>query len=256
MLGAIAGDIIGSVHEFMGIKTIDFPLFCDNSDFTDDSVLTIALADAILNACDYSELMKNYYFRYPGRGYGGMFHEWASSADSDPYNSWGNGAAMRISPAGWAYDSLEATLDHAAKFTEVTHNHPEGIKGAQATAAAICLARIGNSKEVIREFIATRFEYDLARTCDEIRPSYSFNESCQRTVPEAIIAFLDSTDYENAIRLAISLGGDADTLACITGGIAEAFYGGVPPAIAAAALSFLDDPLREITMEFHQRYCK
>jgi ADP-ribosylglycohydrolase len=227
----------------------------DHSSFTDDSVLSIALADAVLHDLSYKKLLKEYYFRYPGCGYGAMFHNWASSTESLPYNSWGNGAAMRISPVGWAFGSVEETLVQAERFTSITHNHPEGIKGAQATATSIFLARTGHDKARIREYVMMTFGYNLARTCDDIRPTYSFNESCQRTVPEAIVAFLDSTDYENAIRLAVSLGGDADTLACITGGIAEAFYGGVPQPIADRALECLDGPLREITLEFRAKYC-
>ncbi len=255
MLGAIVGDIVGSIYEFNNIKTTEFPLFDTGCSFTDDSILTVALAEAILRDCDYTALLKAYYHRYPYGGYGGMFHAWASSADSQPYNSWGNGAAMRISPVGWAFGNLKDVLSAAKKYTEITHNHPEGIAGAQATAAAIFMARTGASKEDIRSYVAESFGYDLSRTCATIRPTYRFNESCRQTVPEAIIAFLDSSDFENAIRLAISLGGDSDTLACITGSIAEAFYGGVPAPIAAQAIECLDDELREIVLEFRARFC-
>ncbi len=255
MLGAIVGDIVGSVYEFDNIKTTEFPLFCDECHFTDDSILTIALAETILKNLDYVATMKQYYVRFPYGGYGGSFLRWVRSNDNMPYNSWGNGAAMRISPVGFAFDSLEKVLAQAKKYTEVTHNHPEGIAGAQATAAAIFLARTGSSKEEIRNYIRQNFGYNLDRTCDEIRPYYAFNESCRGTVPEAIIAFLDSTDYENAIRLAVSLGGDSDTLACITGGIAEAFYGGVPGPIADEATTYLVEPLRMITEEFVAKYC-
>ena len=257
MLGAIAGDIIGSVYEWDNIKTKQFDLFSPDCFFTDDSVLTIALADAILNQQDYASVMKSYYRRYPDAGYGGMFHRWAQSEDSQPYNSWGNGAAMRISPVGFAFDSLDEVLDKARQYTEITHNHPEGIKGAQAVAAAIFLARTGRTKAEIKESVTAMFGYDLSKTLDEIRPIYQFNESCQQTVPEAMTAFLESTDFEDAIRNAISLGGDSDTLACIAGGIAEAFYGGVPDWITRRAIDLLDDDLRSITSAFlsvHRSY--
>lgn len=252
MIGAIAGDIIGSVYEWDNIKTKQFDLFSPECFFTDDTVLTVALADAILNKQDYVPVMKSYYQKYPDAGYGGMFHRWAQSEESRPYNSWGNGAAMRISPVGFAFDSLEEVLTKARQYTEVTHNHPEGIKGAQAVAAAIFLARTGKSKAEIREYVATTFGYDLTLTVDEIRPTYEFNESCQQTVPQAIIAFLDSDDFEDAIRNAISMGGDSDTLACIAGGIADAFYGGVPDSILQKTMELLDDDLRSTTSAFMQ----
>lgn len=255
MLGAIAGDIIGSIYEWNNIKTTEFPLFSDSSYFTDDSVLTIALADAILSNCDYAIKLRSYYNSYPKAGYGGSFIGWACIPKMQAYDSWGNGAAMRISPAGWAYNTLEEVLEQAEKFTAVTHNHPEGIKGGQATAATIFLARTGFSKQQIKEYVEMNFAYDLNRTCDQIRPDYSFDVSCQGTVPEAIIAFLESTDFENAIRLAVSLGGDTDTLACITGSIAEAFYGGVPKNIIEEVMLRLDNPLREVTINFSVTYC-
>ena len=254
MIGAIAGDIIGSVYEWHNIKTKKFPLFSDNCFFTDDTVLTIALADTILTGTPYVDNLKTFYRWYPGRGYGGNFHEWAGSQTSEPYNSYGNGAAMRISPVGYAYDDLHTVLDKAAEFTEVTHNHPEGIKGGQATAAAIFLARIGKSKDEIRTFIETIFQYDLSKHVDEIRPSYRFDVTSQGTVPQAIRAFIDSTDFEDAIRTAVSLGGDSDTLACITGGIAQAFYGGVPEPIESRVYAILDKRLGEITGQFMKRF--
>lgn len=255
MLGAITGDIVGSPYEFDNIKTTEFLLLDEKRCFfTDDSVLTIALADAILHDKNYADTMRAYYRRYPDASYGGSFHSWARNPDSLAYNSWGNGAAMRISPVAYAFDTLEGVLQKAREYTEITHNHPEGVKGALATASAIFLALTGHSKQQIKDYIVANFAYDLNRSCDDIRPHYYFNESCQETVPEAIIAFLDSTDFENALRLAVSLGGDSDTLTCITGGIAEAFYG-VPPAIASKTLSFLDEPLRAITLEFMQKYC-
>lgn len=255
MLGAIAGDIIGSVYEWDNIKTKEFPLFSPKCFFTDDSVLSIALADSILTGTPYVANLKTFYHWYPHCSYGGGFHHWVQSGNGMPYQSWGNGAAMRISPAGWAYDDLETVLERAAEFTGVTHNHPEGIKGGQATAAAIFLARKGKSKQEIRAYVESEFGYDLSRHVDEIRPSYTFDESSQGTVPQALCAFLDSTDYEDAIRNAISLGGDSDTLACITGGIAAAFYGGVPQPIVSKVYQVLDERLGAITREFTAKYC-
>jgi ADP-ribosylglycohydrolase len=254
MLGAIIGDIVGSIYEFDNHRSVDFPFFGPKCFYTDDSILTIALADSILNNRDYTTLLKEYTHRYPGRGYGGGFQHWALSENREPYNSFGNGAAMRISPVGWAFDNLPGVLAAAEKYTAITHNHPEGIKGGQTTAACIFLARNGQSKDEIRAYITQTFGYDLSRTCDQIRPTYQFNETCQETVPEAIIAFLESTDFENAIRLAISLGGDSDTLACITGGIADAFYGGVPTWMADHALEMLSPQLREVVKQFRERF--
>jgi ADP-ribosylglycohydrolase len=254
MLGAVIGDIIGSIHEFLPIKTTRFPLFGERCFFTDDTVLTIAVADCVLTGASYVDKFHEYTKAYPGRAYGGGFMAWVDAGSREPYNSWGNGSAMRVSPVGFAFDTLERTLAEAKRSAEVTHNHPEGIKGAQATAAAIFLARHRKKKAEIREAITKTFGYDLDRTCDEIRPRYKFNESCQGTVPEAIVAFLDSTDYESAVRLAVSLGGDADTLACITGGIAEAFYGGVPREIRLEGWSRLDDRLRGVIELFYKKY--
>lgn len=254
MIGALAGDIIGSVYEWNNIKTKDFELFSSDCFFTDDSILTVALADAILTGTPYANNLKEFARLYPNGGYGGSFMAWAFSAESKPYNSWGNGAAMRISPAGWAYQDLETVLRKAEEFTAITHNHPEGIKGGQATAAAVFLARSGESKAAIRKYIEPEFGYDLGRTVDEIRPGYTFDVSSQGTVPEALIAFLESEDFEDAIRNAVSLGGDTDTLACITGAVAEAFYGGVPKAIEEKVYSFLDKRLAGITRKFAGRY--
>lgn len=247
MTGAIAGDIIGSVYEFDNIKTTDFPLFTNESDYTDDTIMTVAVADWLLNGGDLAKVMQRYgrEYPYPTGGYGGRFSGWLREKDPQSYNSWGNGSAMRVSAVGWMFDSLEKTLEVAKETAVVTHNHPEGIKGAQATAAAIYLARTGKSKQDIKQYIETTFSYDLGRTCDEIRPFYRFNESCQGTVPEAIIAFLDSSDFENAIRLAVSLGGDSDTLACITGGIAEAFYG-IPEDIKLEVKKRIPEKFNEI----------
>lgn len=247
MTGAIAGDIIGSVYEFDNIKTTDFPLFTNESDYTDDTIMTVAVADWLLKGGDLAKVMQRYgrEYPYPTGGYGGRFSGWLREKDPQPYNSWGNGSAMRVSAVGWMFDSLEKTLEVAKETAVVTHNHPEGIKGAQATAAAIYLARTGKSKQDIKQYIETTFSYDLGRTCDEIRPFYRFNESCQGTVPEAIIAFLDSSGFENAIRLAVSLGGDSDTLACITGGIAEAFYG-IPEDIKLEVKKRIPEKFNEI----------
>lgn len=254
MIGAIAGDIIGSVYEFDNIKTTDFPLFTNESDYTDDTIMTVAVADWLLKGGDLAKVMQRYgrEYPYPTGGYGGRFSGWLREKDPQPYNSWGNGSAMRVSAVGWMFDSLEKTLEVAKETAVVTHNHPEGIKGAQATAAAIYLARTGKSKQDIKQYIETTFSYDLGRTCDEIRPFYRFNESCQGTVPEAIIAFLDSSDFENAIRLAVSLGGDSDTLACITGGIAEAFYG-IPEDIEKQVSDKLPDTFQKVIKEFKNK---
>ena len=254
MLGAIAGDIVGSVYEWNNIKTKEFPLFSEKCFFTDDTVLTVALADSILTGTPYVENLRKFYAWYPDAGYGGSFHRWAHSANPAPYNSWGNGAAMRISPVGFAYDDLETVLEKAKEFTEVTHNHPEGIKGGQATAAAIFLGRAGKSREEIKAYIEETFQYDLSRHVDEIRPTYWFNESSQDTVPQAIRAFYDSSDFEDALRTGISLGGDSDTLTCITGGIAEAFYGGVPAPIQEKVFEFLDERLATITKAFIEKF--
>lgn len=256
MIGAIAGDIIGSIYEWHNIKSKDFPLFSADCFFTDDTVLTVALADSILTGMSYQDNLRLYYHAYPGRGYGSSFCRWAESISAGPYNSWGNGAAMRISPVGFAYDDIELVMKKAEEFTAITHNHPEGIKGGQSTAAAIFLARTGHTKEEIKEFIQNTFGYDLSRHVDEIRPTYKFSESSQETVPQAIRAFLDSTNFEDAIRTAISLGGDSDTLACITGGIAQAFYGGVSAEMKKKVYEILDDKLGQITKLFMDRYCK
>ena len=250
VIGAIAGDIIGSVYERFPIKTKDFALFDPRCRFTDDSVLTVAVAEAILTGRPYVESMREIGRRYPNAGYGGSFIQWLYSHDPRPYNSWGNGAAMRVSPVGFAFASEETVLQEAQKTAEISHNHPEGIKGAQATALAVFLARSGHDKLEIRRQITLRFGYNLDRGVDDIRPDYTFDVSCQGTVPEAIIAFLDSDSYEDAVRNAVSLGGDSDTLACITGGIAEAFYGEVPLPIRDKVKEILTPDLWEITEKF------
>jgi ADP-ribosylglycohydrolase len=252
MIGAIIGDIVGSVYEWDNIKTKNFPLFRQDCFFTDDTVMTLAIAEGLMNggsADDFVDAMKKYGRLYPDAGYGGRFFGWLGSDYSDPYNSWGNGSAMRVSAIGWAFDTLVEVEACAEISAAVTHNHPEGIKGAKATAACIFLARKGKSKSEIKTYIESKYGYNLDRTLDEIRPNYLFNESCQETVPEAIIAFLESIDFEDAIRNAVSLGGDSDTLAAITGSIAEAAYG-VPEEIKRQALSILDGRLNEICNNF------
>ena len=204
IMGAIIGDTIGSVFEWNNIKTTKFPLFCEETNFTDDSVLTVATMDGILNKVDYTTIYQRYGRKYPNAGYGGFFADWIYDEYREPYSSFGSGSAMRVSPVGWAYNNLDQVLAQSKRSAEVTHNHKEGIKGAQATASAIFLARTGKSKEEIKKYIQQTFKYNLERTIDEIRPTYKFNETCQGSVPEAIIAFLESTDFESAIRLAIS----------------------------------------------------
>jgi ADP-ribosylglycohydrolase len=256
MLGAIAGDVIGSVFEVQNTKSTDFKLFSKQTTFTDDSVLTVAIADAIIRGQSYKESVLAWGRRYPDRGYGWHFGQWLFLDDPRPYNSWGNGSAMRVSPIGWAFDSLEKTIEQAKISAGITHNHPEGLKGAAAVAAAIYLARTGENKKIIKKNIAGRFEYNLDRTLDEIRPSYTFDASCQGTVPEAIIAFMESENFEDSIRKAISLGGDSDTLACIAGGLAEAFYGGVPEAIETRVLELLPEEIRIVIRQFQEEYIK
>jgi len=259
MLGAIAGDIIGSVYEgkmaWQSARTPHFnPLFHPLARFTDDTVLTIAVADGILHGGDLVDLFKDYARSYPTAGYGGQFRRWAASNSRESYNSWGNGAAMRVSPIGYAYDSLDEVLLRAKWTAEVTHDHPEGIKGARATAVAIFLARTGSGKDEIRDYIERKFGYSLESSIDDLRPSFTFEVSCKATVPPAMIAFLESTDYEHAIRLAVSLGGDSDTIACIAGGIARAYYGGVPTEIRDQSLARLDDRLTSVVEEFEARF--
>jgi len=225
MLGAIIGDYIGSVYERFNRKSTDFPLFRDDCKFTDDTILTLAVADAFMNKKDYATTIAEYARKYPNAGYGGSFINWVDSGDLKPYNSWGNGSAMRVSSIGWLCDSYKETIEEAKRSAEVTHNHPEGIKGAQTIAACIFWARNGHNKDQIRTNVYINFDYDLNRTIDEIRPTYEFDVSCQGSVPEAIIAFLESNDFEDCIRKAISIGGDSDTIAAMAGSIAEAFYG-------------------------------
>lgn len=256
MLGAIAGDVIGSIYEGWNkqIKTVDFPLFSPDCHFTDDTVLTIAVADAILQERDYATFIQDYARRYPNAGYGGFFKRWIYDENKEAYNSFGNGSAMRVSPVGWAFDTREDVLREAERSASVTHNHPEGIKGAQAVALAVFLARQGQDKTTIQQEIIQRFNYDLKRTLDEIRPSYSFDVSCQGSVPESIIAFLESESVEDAIRKAISLGGDSDTMACISGAIAEAYYRDIPEEILITIERLLPRELLQVVNRFAARY--
>ena len=254
MLGAIAGDVIGSVYEGVPIKTTEFPLFDRRSTFTDDTVMTVAVAHAILEGADYAAALRLFGRRYPAAGYGGTFYHWIFRDSAGPYNSWGNGSAMRVSPVGHAFDTVERVLDEARKSAEVTHNHAEGVKGAQATALAVFLARGGESKETIRREISERFSYDLDRTLEGIRESYTFDVSCQGSVPESIIAFLESRDFEDAVRKAISLGGDSDTMAAIAGGIAEGYYGEVPVKIRWGVRRRLAEDLLAVVDEFTDRF--
>ena len=267
MLGAIIGDTVGSVYEFNNIKTTDFQLFSPRNNYTDDSIMTMAVAEWLLNdpqhGMDTLEAsMVGFAQKYPCPmgGYGGGFYRWlfmpkslGFEGERHPYNSWGNGSAMRCSACGWMFDTLEETERVAGLSAAITHNHPEGIKGAQSTAAAIFLARNGKSKEEIRNYISTKYGYHLNRTCNEIRPVYDWDSSCQGTVPEAMLAFFDSTDFESAIRLAVSLGGDSDTLACITGGIAEAYYNSIPNEIAVEMWDKLPEDFKTILKEMETR---
>ena len=262
MYGAILGDMIGAPYEFdRGDKTKDFPLFSRYSHFTDDSVMTVAVAEALLNTIGKSDeaikaglvrSMRKWGLAYPNAGYGRMFYYWLCKKDPQPYNSYGNGSAMRVSAAGWLFDTLEKTRHTARLTAEVTHNHPEGIKGAEATASAIFLARTGKNKTEIRDYIIKEFGYDLSRTCDEIRPAYRHIETCQQTVPEAITAFLEGNDFEDVIRTAVSLGGDCDTLTCIAGGIAEAYYG-VPNALKRKCVKRLPADMTKVLKQFEKK---
>jgi ADP-ribosylglycohydrolase len=257
MIGAIAGDIIGSVYEFTNFKPeIDFPLFTDTSEFTDDTVLTAALADSILTRTGYKFRIKEYARLYSDCSYGSSFVRWAFSSNNQPYNSWGNGSAMRVSPVAWAYNDTETVLIKAKQSAEITHNHPEGIKGAQATALAIFLSRKGEAKQEIKNEIEKRFGYNLNLDLEDLRKNYTFNESCQGTVPQAIYTFLISEDFEDSIRKAIYIGGDSDTLACINGSIAEAFYKGVPEEIKIMIFKKLDNFLTRVVEEFSDKFIK
>lgn len=277
MLGAIAGDIIGSMREKRNhvlyrlgkmtpfadtamkreiehTKREDFDLFGGYNNFTDDSVMTLAVADAILNHKPYGTTIKAYGRRFPDRGYGGRFQKWLKSDDMEAYNSYGNGSAMRVSPVGFAFTTLEEVLAEAKASAEVTHNHPQGIEGAQAVAAAVFMANQGESKDTIRDYLSETFEYPLTDTIEDIRPTYKFDATCEGSVPESIIAFLDSKDYEHAIRLAISLGGDADTQAAIAGSIAQAYYKKIPAEIVQKVKATLGTELWQLTVDFQEDF--
>ena len=253
MIGAITGDIVGSVFEWNNIKQKEFELFTKESDFTDDTVMTIATIDSIINDMPFADSYKKWFRKYPDRGYGGNFMGWGISNSLEPYNSWGNGSAMRVSPVGYYYDNLDEVLLKAEESSAVTHNHPEGIKGAHATAAAIYLAKNNKEKQEIKEFIEKRFGYDLSESLDSIRKWYDFDVSRHGTVPPAIIAFLESNDFEDAIRNAISIGGDSDTLACITGGIAEAYYKEIPDSILSEVERILPQEMMDLVDKLYEK---
>lgn len=254
MLGAIAGDVIGSVFEHRPIKHTDFALFSARSTWTDDSLLTVAVADTLLGEGDFATGLYRWGSRYPQAGFGRSFMNWLQTGGGGPYGSWGNGSAMRVSPVAWAFDDERAVLASARASAAATHDHPEGIKGAQAIALAVFLARTGAEKASIRQRIQTEFAYDLDRRLDDIRPDYRFDVSCAGSVPEALIAFFESEDYESAVRNAVSLGGDADTQACIAGAVAEAFYGGVPAGVASEVRARLPEELLSVMDAFIQRF--
>ena len=265
MLGAIIGDMVGAPYEFdRGNKTKDFPFWVRKSQFSDDTVMTVAVAQALMKAdgaknneilLAVQESMRKWGRKYPYSGYGVLFSRWLHSADPKPYGSFGNGSAMRVSSVGFMYDTLEQTCETAVLKSIVTHNHSEGIKGAQATASAIFLARTGHTKQEIKAYIEREYHYDLSRTCDEIRPTYSHVETCQKTVPEAITAFLEGESFEDVIRTAVSLGGDCDTLTCIAGGMAEAYYG-IPKDIENECRKRLPGDMLEVIDKAYAKYYK
>lgn len=261
MIGSIIGDIVGSIYEFTpnNIKTKQFEFFNPNGSYTDDSILTFATADWLLHGGEVAHYYSKYGEKYPWPmgGYGGGFKLWLVRSirhqDYRPYNSCGNGSAMRVGPVGWAFDTIEEILAKAKESAECTHNHPEGIKGAQATALAIMMARHGCDKNEIRSEIEKRFEYDLQFTCEQIRPNYTWGGTCQDSVPQAIVAFLDGEDYEDSIRNAISIGGDSDTIGCITGSIAEAYFG-VPADLRNSAMNYLPEEFQSTISEFENKF--
>lgn len=260
VIGAIIGDIVGSPYEFdyNNIKTTNFPLFSKKSYFTDDTIMTLAVAEALMNGYnsptktqkELIKCMQDFGHKYPNAGYGGAFIYWLNMKHPQPYNSFGNGSAMRVSPVAWIYDDLNTIEKYAAFTAEITHNHPEGIKGAQATASAIYLARIKQSKSEIRSYLSNKYGYNFNRTCDEIRPNYHHVESCQKTVPEALTAFFEGDSFEDVLRLAVSLGGDSDTLTAIAASVAEAYYE-IPSNIYITALNYLTDDLLDIVFKFN-----
>jgi len=256
IIGAIAGDVIGSAYEFNPTRDYDFELITPRSTFTDDTVLTIANAIWLLEDEQHTHdalvrIMLDLCRRYPDRGYGGRFARWIHDGDPQPYSSFGNGSAMRVSPIGYYAQTLDEALELAEISAEVTHNHPEGIKGAQATAAAIFLARQGKTKQEIRDYVTQTFNYDLSRTLEEIRPTFTFDETCQRTVPEAITCFLEGKDYEDVVRLSVALAGDADTIAAIAGSISSA-VDEVPNEIAQAVIALLSEEFCTTLLRFNE----
>jgi len=253
MLEAIAGDVMGSNYEYDPIKTKYFELLGADCFFTDDTVMTIAVADSLMNRWGYVETLQMWARKYPGAGYGGWFNKWIYEDFPEPYNSFGNGSEMRSSSVGWLFDDEEAVLKEAEKSTEITHNHPEGIKGAQSVALGVLMGRKGCSKKGIREKLETGFGYDLSQKLEQISPNYRFDVTCQGSVPQAIIAFLESTDFEDAIRNSISLGGDADTQACITGALTEAHYKNIPDEIAEFVYSRLTPEIKAVLEQLRER---
>ena len=260
IIGAIAGDVIGSAYEFNPTREYGFELFTPKSTFTDDTVLTMANAQWLLEDEQHSHetlvnIMQDLCHRYEWRGYGGRFVQWIVSSNPQPYGSFGNGSAMRVSPVGYYAQTLDEALELAKISAEVTHNHPEGIKGAQATAAAIFLARQGKTKQEISKYVAETFNYDLSRTLEQIRPDYTFDETCQRTVPEAITCYMEGRDYEDVVRLAVSLAADADTLAAIAGSIASATMD-VPNEISQRVISLLSEEFCTLLLRFNEMAVK
>lgn len=251
MLGAIVGDILGSSFDNYPIKTKKFELLDNKSHFTDDTVMTVAVADSLMNEVPYVESLQKWGRKYPRAGYGGWFRKWIQLDDPQPYNSFGNGSAMRCSSVGWLLEDEDSVLEEAMKSAEITHNHPEGIKGAKAIALGVLLGRKGSSKKEIKEKLETLFDYDLSQKLEQIIPSYTFDNTCQGSVPQAIIAFLESTDFEDAIRNSISLGGDADTQSCITGSLAEAYYKNIPDEITSFVKWRIEDDLLVILDQFN-----
>lgn len=254
MIGAIAGDIIGSVHEMSFLKRMNFELFQKNSRFTDDTVMTMAVAKSILERSSYCDNLHDFGNRYPDRGYGGMFRKWLTKDDKLPYDSWGNGGAMRVSPVGFAFNNIKLVLEEAEYSSNPTHNHAEGVKGSKAIAACVFLARTGNSKANIKKYIEKEIGYNLKGSISAIRKNYKMDVSSAGSVPPAIIAFLESTSLENAIRLAVSLGGDADTQACMAGAIAQAYYKEIPEEIYTKTMACLSDEFKIILSNFEKQY--
>jgi len=253
MLGAIAGDVLGSIHEFHPIKTKNFDLLNSECVFTDDTVMTAAVADSLMNKIPYVESLQMWGRKYPRAGYGGWFSKWIDSDFPKPYNSFGNGSAMRCSSVGWLFEDEGSVLEEAKKSAEVTHNHPEGIKGAQAVALGVMLCRQGSTKLEIQEKLEDLFDYDLSQTMEQVKFNYSFDVTCQGSVPQAITAFLESEDFEDAIKNAISLGGDADTQACIAGALAEAFYMKIPDQIKEFVLTRITPDILDVLHQLHVR---